>query len=657
MFSIAIILILLSILFPLFSKMNENKVIWLNYVLIFSFLLLFIKSITTLFWITSNELFTTNIFHIWQLEAFFLLIFSIVSISILFYSNYYSKFLNKDKLNYYTLFTNTFLLSMLWVIVSSEAFTFLVFWEIMSLTSYFLVIHESEKNESRISGMWYLILTHIWMFFILVSFLPFLIETKSSFFASWNWCNLTHTSLTIVFITSLIGFWWKSGIFPLHIWLPKAHPIAPSHISALMSGFMVKLPVLILIKFYLYFMQWLDIRFAYTLLIIWAITAFRGIFNALIQNNIKRFLAYSTIENMWLIYVWLWIIVTWITINNSFILSLWVIATLFHTFNHSIYKTMMFSLAGSLIERTHHNYDYSRLGWIAKIFPVFSIFFLISTIAIAWIPPLNWFNSELTVYNSLINIISWNTDKILSLVSLFSIILVWMMSVLAFIWFTKLFTLIFAGNQRDTNIKIDTKINKQELISYSILTLSILILSLVPWIINLFASKIFLFIEYPKDLLSIQIWKLNYIPILILFLLFAFGYLSYFVYKNKAWKQEKVDVWNCGYPYLVAKSQYKAESLIQAVRRVYKGIYSETNSLEHISKIEWKSYYKKYLSSIEYTRSYTLKIHFIYERLINFIVSISAKLKSMQNWILQNYVSYMLLTLIITILYILIFNP
>lgn len=138
----------------------------------------------------------------------------------------------------------------------------------MSLSSYFLVIHESDKQESRISGMWYLILTHIGMFFILASFLPFLIESKSSFFSAWQNINLSNNSLLLVFIPSLIGFGGKSGLFPLHIWLPKAHPIAPSHISALMSGFMVKLPVLMLLKFYLFFMTGLDTRFAYTLLIL-----------------------------------------------------------------------------------------------------------------------------------------------------------------------------------------------------------------------------------------------------------------------------------------------------------------------------------------------------------------------------------------------------
>ncbi len=656
MFSTALILISLSVLYPLFFTITQKKIKTWNYILIIAFILLFIKSIFVFFGISNTEFFTTSLINISFLEAFFMLIFSIVGVAILFYSNYYSSFLNKNKLNYYTIFTNIFLLSMLWVIVSAEAFTFLVFWEFMSLSSYFLVIHESDKQESRISGMWYIILTHIGMFFILASFLPFLIESKSSFFSAWQNINLSYNSLLLVFIASLIGFGGKSGLFPLHIWLPKAHPIAPSHISALMSGFMVKLPVLMLLKFYLFFMTGIDIRFAYTLLILWAITAFWWIFNALIQNNIKKFLAYSTIENMWLIYVALGIVVTWIATKNNTVLALWVISTLFHTFNHSIYKTMMFSMAWSLIERTHHNYDYSRLWWIAKIFPVFSIFFLVATIAIAWIPPLNGFNSELTVYSALINIISWNADKVLSLVSLFSLILVWMMSVLAFVWFAKLYTIIFAWNARDTSIKLDTKSNNCEYISYTILTFWILVLSFVPWIINLFASKIFSFIDTPKTLLSIQIWDINYMPVLISIILIILASLSYMFYKSIAWKEEKMDVWNCWYPKLIAKSQYRAESLIQAIRRVYKWLYSETNSLSHISKVEWKSYYKKYLSSIDYKRWYFLKVHFLYEKLINFVWAISTKLKSMQSWVLQDYVSYMLLTLIITILYILVFN-
>jgi hypothetical protein len=244
----------------------------------------------------------------------------------------------------------------------------------------------------------------------------------------------------------------------------------------------------------------------------------------------------------------------------------------------------------------------------------------------------------------------------LSLTSLFSLILVWMMSVLAFVWFTKLFTIIFAWNARDSSIKLDIKSNKCEYISYWILTSWILILSFIPWIINLFASRIFSFIETPKNLFSIQVWDIYYIPVFISIIIFALWYSSFLFYKKIAWKEEKMDVWNCWYPKLIAKSQYRAESLIQAIRRVYKWLYSETNTLSHISKVNWKSYYKKYLSSIDYSRGYFLKVHFLYEKLINFVGAISTKLKSMQSWVLQDYVSYMLLTLIITVLYILIFN-
>ncbi len=623
--------------------------------MIVAFMLLLAKSITLLFGIITPEFLNSSLMHLGNLEAFFMLIFSIVSIAILFYSNYYTSFLNRNKLNYYTIFTTLFLTSMLGVIVSAEAFTFLVFWEIMSLSSYFLIIHESENNESRIWGIWYLIFTHIGMFFIVASFLAFIIASGSSFFADWNHTTLSSSSLILVFVTSLIWFGAKSWVFPFHIRMSKAYTFIPSHIAALMSGFMVKLPVLMLLKFYLFFMSGLDIRFAYVLLILWAITAFWGIFNGLLQNNIKKFLAYSTIENMGLIYVGLGVVVAGVSMHNNTILSLWVIATLFHTFNHSIYKTMMFSLAGSLIERTHHNYDYSKLWGIAKIFPIFSLFFLIATLAIAGIPPLNGFNSELTVYSAIINIITWNTDKILSLVSLFSLVLVGMMSVLAFIWFTKLYTIIFAWNARDSHIVVETKSNASEYISYSILSVSILVLSFVPGIINLLASKIFSFVDAPKNIFIIQIGDMNYMPLLIVSLLLALWYFSYLAYKKMAGKEEKMDVWNCGYPYLVTKSQYKAESLIQAIRRLYRGLYSEKNTTTYTSKVEGKTYYKKYLTSIDYNRTYFLKVTYLFEKVISFVTYISAKLKSMQNWVLQNYVSYILFTLIAAIIYIIVF--
>lgn len=659
MFSISIVIFIILFIISIFFQLNNKWFKVMNFIMIIATFLLLIKSLLVFAWqknLLSEVINWYGIFHIWNLEAFFLLIFSIVTIATLFYSNYYSQYLKKEKLNYYMIFTILFLFSMLWVIVSAEAFTFLVFWEIMSLSSYFLVIHELEKRENMISWLWYLVLTHIGMFFIVASFLPFFMATKSTFFSAWSAISFSDSTLFFVFITSLIGFWWKSWLFPLHIWLPKAHPIAPSNISALMSGFMVKLPILMLLKYYLFFVSSLDIKFAYILLIVWAITAFWWIFNALIQNNIKRFLAYSTIENMWLIYVWLWIIVAWVATNSNTILTLWIISTLFHTFNHSIYKTLLFSMAWSLIERTHHNYDYSRLWGIAKVYPIFSIFFLIATLWIAWIPPFNGFNSELTIYSSLINIIIWNSDKLLSLVSLFSIVLVWIMSVFAFIWFAKLYTLIFAWNPRDEKIVVQTKPNVCEDTSYLILTLFVLVLSFFPWIINFFASEIFPSVQVPDNLYSIKIWSLNYTPMLVWFLLFAFWYLTYFIYKKLAWKEEKVDVWNCWYPMLISKSQYRAESLVQAIRRVYRWLYWEKNITTFVSKSDKPKYYKNYLSSIIYERSYVPRIIFVYDVMIKFILSISKKLKSMQNGVLQYYVSYMLITLILTVVYILIFN-
>jgi hypothetical protein len=124
---------------------------------------------------------------------------------------------------------------------------------------------------------------------------------------------------------------------------------------------------------------------------------------------------------------------------------------------------------------------------------------------------------------------------------------------------------------------------------------------------------------------------MNYMPLLIVSLLLALGYFSYLAYKKIAGKEEKIDVWNCGYPYLVTKSQYRAESLIQAIRRLYKGLYSEKNTTSYTSKVEGKTYYKKYLTSIDYNRSYFLKVTYLFEKVISFVTYVSVKLKSMQN--------------------------
>jgi len=398
MISIVFLFFLLAGVLSFKASSSEKYILWIHILLLFAFVTMFGSSILGLTESPIGNFFSTAFFTQGILESIFLLIYSIVGIAVIAYHQSFYKYFPIEKRSFLFVNMTAFLLAMYGVLVSGEAMSFLVFWEVMSLSSYFLVVHEMQKAQSRKAGLWYLILTHIGMFGIALSFLPFYIETHSTFFSAWNGITFPIATLVWIFVSSLIGFGGKSGLFPLHIWLPKAHPIAPSHISALMSGFMVKLPVFMLLKLYLVFLGVIDIRFAFVLLILGGISAFWGIFHGLTQNNIKKFLAYSTIENMGLIYVGLGLVVAGLSLGNHTLLSLWVIATLLHTVNHSFYKTMLFLLAGSLIERTHHNYDYSRLWGIAKAFPIFSMFFLLATLSIAGVPPFAGFNSEMSVF-------------------------------------------------------------------------------------------------------------------------------------------------------------------------------------------------------------------------------------------------------------------
>jgi len=649
------ILVLFGILFlaSFFIKIDSlRKIKVLNHTLAFVFLLIWIFAVNNLLHNSIVNLF--SLFYIWSLENYFLLIFSVLWFAVSFYSDFYfGEYLKHwKKMNYYYIMLLLFITSMLGVIVSSEAIIFLIFWEIMSVSSYFLVVHEAEKKWILEDGSWYLIITHIWMFFILISFIPFIIYTHSTSFLNWWNTNLTPMLASLSFFAALIWFGSKAGLFPIHIWLPKAHPIAPTNVSALMSWFMVKLPVLMILKFLFLFFHW-QVQFSWFVvtLFIAAVSSFLWVFYAIIQHNIKKLLAYHTIENVWIIFLGIAVSILWMYLKNNLIIIIWVFAALYHTFNHAIFKWLLFLVAGWMIERTG-TYEYTKLGWLIKTFPFLALSFLVWSIAIAGIIPLNGFNSELLTFVWLFKSVIVSTSIITKFILILSVVTLTATAVLSLICFTKVFWIAFLWNQRDLSLEYKDIKSIWEKISYSVLMIVIVLLSILPGFIYLIVSKI-LNISFEWDLFNFGNLHLNYTPIYLMWILAIFFIVSYILYKILAKKEKKMPVWNCGYNYIEPKTQYTSTAFIQPLRRIFSDIYGESKVLKKNSEKNSKIVYKKELSNIEYSTINEYFVDNFYNKVLNIISIIAKKVKSLQNWEIQSYIFYMFLALLLLVVIVL----
>lgn len=351
---------------------------------------------------TSFILFTLSL-HIDSLSAFFLFIISLISLLCSIYGvGYITHFYNKYNIGTLGFFYNLFIAGMVLVVTANNGLYFLIVWEIMSLASYFLVVYQHMDEDNIKAGTLYFIMTHIGTAFIIFAFL-LLYKTTGSFdftIIKDNIAGISPFMKNTIFVLAIIGFGTKAGIIPLHTWLPGAHPAAPSHVSALMSGVMIKTGIYMFIRIFLDILPDAPLWWGYTILIIGSISSLLGILYALTEHDIKRLLAYSSIENIGIILLGLGSALVFFALDLKSFAILGLIAALYHTLNHSIFKALLFMGAGSVISGTHTR-NIEEYGGLIKTMPQTAFFFLIGSMAVSALPPFNGFFSEWMTFQSL----------------------------------------------------------------------------------------------------------------------------------------------------------------------------------------------------------------------------------------------------------------
>lgn len=333
------------------------------------------------------------------------------------------------------------------VVIARNGMLFLISWEMMAIASFFLVTLDDDRANVRRAGITYLVATHIGTAFLLALFALMAAHAGSMEFSEWKGAAASLPSAGALFILALVGFGTKAGFIPLHVWLPEAHPAAPSHVSALMSGVMIKTGIYGLMRILTLLgapPEW----WGWTLIAIGAISGVMGVLYALAQHELKALLAYHSVENIGIIAIGFGLGLFGVSRGMPVVALLGFGGALLHVLNHAIFKGLLFLGAGAVI-RASGTGEIDRLGGLLKRMPHTAAAFLVGSAAISGLPPLNGFVSEFLIYLGAFAILVTPGATIYgALPALIVIASLALIGGLAAACFTKAFGTIFLGEPR-----------------------------------------------------------------------------------------------------------------------------------------------------------------------------------------------------------------
>lgn len=573
-------------------------------------------------------------FHLNPLGNFFSFVVSFVGFASSLYAlNYAKGYEKKASLGVFACLFNFFMLSMLLVISADNVFSFMVLWELMTLISALLIMINDDKGADK-SVMIYLGIAQVGAF-CLVGALLIMGHFAGSFeFADFVnlKSNLPTFMSAIIFILLLIGFGSKAGMWPFHVWLPLAHPAAPSNVSALMSGVMIKVALFALIKFCLFLP--ISTSFGIALVILGAASSLFGVLYALCQHDYKSLLAYHSVENIGIILLGLGAGFYGLASGNTVIASLGFLAGFYHILNHATFKGLLFLSAGSVLHATGTR-DMEVLGGLAKKMPYTAVFFFIGSMAITALPPLNGFMSEWITYKSLL--LGGSQHYILArFVFSLSIVALALTGVLAVMCFVKVYSVIFGGTPRKE--EYFKKAHEQPF--FMLLGMGVLALGCIGFGIG--AKYLISFIINPVLSISQNGSNLgleNFVSTpLIAFILVISAILPFIllmIFKANLQKPRETDPWACGFKYS-QRMQMTASPFTGDLRKI----------MEWLFRAKPKVIAKDYFSPIEY-HNHPKDIWWVYfyEPVIKWCVNIANKIGIFQNGQTNIYAGYILIYL------------
>ena len=477
-------------------------------------------------------------------------------------------------------FYAAFLAGMGLVPLADDAYTFLLAWESMSLASWALVMSHHRDPENARAGFVYILMASFGTFALLLAFGLLAGADGAYTFAAMRATAPSTGIAALALALALIGAGSKAGLAPLHVWLPLAHPAAPSHVSALMSGVMTKVAIYAFIRIVFDLIGPADWRWSVPILILGAATGLIGVLHALMEVDLKRVLAYSTVENIGLVFIGLGLALAFKADGMGGAAALAMTAALLHALNHTLFKSLLFFGAGAVLTATGAR-DMGRLGGLLNKMPLTGLFMLIGCFAISALPPLNGFVSEWLILQAVLlgPLFPQWTLKLLAPTMGAAIALV---AALAAACFVRAYGVPFLGRPRGPEAAEAKEVDRFSLTAMGGLATLCALAGLFPGVmIDALKPVVQLTVGMAMPLQSKVPW-LSIAPIaearssynvllVLLFIVIAATLTSFIIHRVASNALRRAPAWDCGFPEPSSATQYTAESFSQPIRRVFGG--------------------------------------------------------------------------------------
>jgi len=513
-------------------------------------------------------------FGVDHLSAFFLLPVLIVSTCCSLYStSYWAADANPKTWRRLTFFFGILTASLLILITARNGILFLLAWEVMALSAFFVLTTEDHKQDVQDAGLLYMIATHTGTLALFALFSLLGVAASSYQFSAMAGLTPSAPVAAAIFCTALFGFGMKAGLMPLHVWLPSAHASAPSHISAIMSGVMIKMGVYGLLRILSFFphppMWW-----GMTLLIAGIISAIMGVVFALGQHDIKRLLAYHSIENIGIIFIGIGLAVIGLAFNLPLLSLLGMSGALLHTLNHALFKSLLFLGAGSVIHSSHTR-EIDLMGGIAKSMPWTSALFLVGAVAICGLPPLNGFVSEYLIYLGIFNGVNGGNGAAVPVMALAAPALA-MVGALAVACFVKVCGITFLGTARNSETSNIHEAGWPMRLPMIALASLCAVIGLFPQLAaGLLQSAVSSWLPTPaiNGQMLLSAAPLGWITALGMVLLAAAAFMAFsLLRKPRTSKHARTVTWGCGYLRPTPRMQYSSSSFAEMIVKLFRGV-------------------------------------------------------------------------------------
>jgi hydrogenase-4 component B len=511
------------------------------------------------------------------LSGWFILVINFTVITGAVYGfNYMKRY--RDRKNAIGLHCIAFILvhfAMLGICSVQNGFIFLLLWELMALSVFILVIFEYEKPDTIKAGINYLVQSHLSIVFVMLGFIYVSFKTGSyGFDAITEFSKLQSTLAgTALFLCFFIGFAIKSGFVPFHTWLPYAHPAAPTHVSGIMSGVLIKIGIYGILRMLL-LIKTDYTTIGYIILFISIFTGIYGVMLATIQHNLKKLLAYHSVENIGIIGMGIGLGCIGLGESNKWMAILGFSGALLHTLNHSLFKSLLFYSAGNVLQSAR-TMNIEHLGGVLKRMPQTALLFLAGAVAICGLPPLNGFISEFLIFSGLYNwLYSANLISLITIVFALGGLVV--IGGLAILCFTKAFSIVFLGNLRNGQPEEIYERGFWQLLPLYLTAALMITIGLFPSFfvgalqrpVNLFTHNVVFNLNLLKVSAIDSLQVINWLFFGFILFTFALSGLRKYVIRQKV--IETGTTWGCGYGPAGSKLQYTASSFVRSYSKLAK---------------------------------------------------------------------------------------